>query len=182
MACQNEYHQAATIDGNLHVVARRPLAFASRPQQYATNPVPSLAEYEQLWVAWDMVTQDMIPEGHMLSQPIKLRNPCLFYLGHIPAFLDIHMTRATCDPATEPASYHAMFERGIDPDVDDPQKCHANSGIPDQWPATKDILIYQENVRGRVRSLYKTIDFADSRRLGRALWLTFEHEGRGRDV
>ena len=119
----------------------------------------------------------MIPADDLLSKPIKLRNCCLFYLGHIPTFLDIHLTRATGDEATEPSSYWNIFERGIDPDVDNPEKCHIHSEIPDEWPPLADILNYQERVRNRIRLLFHQKSPETSRKLARAMWLAFEHEG-----
>ena len=151
--------------------------FPLKAEQYAAQPVPSLAEFEQLWASWDLVTRYMIPEDDLLSKPIKLRNCCLFYLGHIPTFLDIHLARATDGAPTEPCSYRNIFERGIDPDVDNPENCHAHSEIPDTWPSVEEILDFQNRVRSRVRSLYKNNKAETYRKLGRALWLGFEHEG-----
>ncbi|GMG43400.1 unnamed protein product [Aspergillus oryzae var. brunneus] len=88
----------------------------------------------------------------------------------------IHLTRALRGKLTEPKSYKLIFERGIDPDVDDPQKCHSHSEIPDEWPALDDILDYQERVRSRVRSIYQIEGLAENRILGEALWIGFEHE------
>lgn len=134
----------------------------------------------------------MIPESQLLSKPIHLRNVCLFYLGHIPAFLDKQVTRgaagdgassssavaATVAAPTEPAHFETLFERGIDPDVDNPALCHAHSEIPDEWPPLEQILAYQHNVRARVEALYLANGVRDqSRRMKRALWLGFEHEG-----
>ena len=160
-----------------HVGTQESLAFSSDPQEYAVSPVPSLYEFERLWTAWDLVTRQMIPHEELRSKPIKLRNACIFYLGHIPAFLDIHLTKATGEQATEPAFYHDIFERGIDPDVDNPENCHAHSPIPDEWPPLTEILSYQEAVRRRTRALYKNERSKTDRRLGRSLWMDFEHEG-----
>jgi hypothetical protein len=44
---------------------------------------------------------------------------------------DIHIARATNSKPSEPAYYHQIFERGIDPDVDDPSKFHDHSEFPD---------------------------------------------------
>ena len=144
---------------------------------YAAKPVPSLHEFEQLWTAWNVVTRRMIPEEELLSKPIKLRNCCLFYLGHIPTFLDIHLTRATGSAPTEPSFYYQIFERGIDPDVDNPEQCHAHSEIPDEWPPLDQILGYQESVRTRARLLYQNRRVETDRKVGRAMWIGFEHEG-----
>ena len=119
----------------------------------------------------------MLLEKDVLSKPIKLRNCCLFYLGHIPTFLDIHLARATDGPPTEPKDYRNIFERGIDPDVDNPEKCHSHSEIPDEWPPFKEIIEFQERVRDRLRSMQSHTDVAGNLRIGRALWIGFEHEG-----
>jgi len=59
----------------------------------------------------------MIPEDELVNKPIKLRNACIFYLGHIPTFLDMKIVEGTELEPTEPKSYTQIFERGIDPDV-----------------------------------------------------------------
>lgn len=155
---------------------RPKIFFPSKPVDYAAQPVPTLSEWTVLWRAWDTVTRDMIPKEELLSKPIKLRNACIFYLGHIPTFLDMHLTRASQGKPTEPAYYSRIFERGIDPDVDNPEKCHAHSEIPDDWPPESEILDFQANVRRRVTQLYESGNVADHRPIGRALWLGFEHE------
>ena len=162
---------------DLHMVKRPAFSFPLEVKDYAARPIPSLHDFEQLWAAWDIVTRRMIPEEELLSKPIKLRNCCLFYLGHIPTFFDIHLTRATGDAATKPSSYRLIFERGIDPDVDNPENCHAHSEIPDEWPPLGEILDYQERVRDRARSLLHGTGPEMNRTLGRAMWIGFEHEG-----
>lgn len=89
---------------------------------------------------------------------------------------DIHLTRALRGKPTEPKSYQAMFERGIDPDVEDPEKCHAHSEIPDEWPPVDSILHYQESVRNRLRSTSQIEGLNKDRCLAEALWIGFEHE------
>lgn len=135
-----------------------------------------MANWEELWAAWDTVTQEMIPKEELLAQPIKLRNACIFYLGHIPTFLDIHLTRATHDKPTEPSYYPQIFERGIDPDVDDPDKCHSHSEIPDSWPPAPEILDFQSKVRMRTKRLYSSGQATSDKAIARALWLGYEHE------
>ena len=165
-------------NADVHLISKPKFNYPLKPQEYAPGPVPTVHEFEQLWAAWDTVTKHMIPQEELLSKPIDLRNCCLFYLGHIPTFLDIHLTRATNQPSTEPSSYTRIFERGIDPDVDNPELCHAHSEIPDSWPPVEEIFKFQEDVRERTRQLYKTGWKDGSRNVGRALWLGFEHEGK----
>lgn len=165
------------MSSDIHALSAQKTPFPLNPERYAIRPAPSLQEFEHLWKVWDLVTRDMLPEKQLLSKPIKLRNCCLFYLGHIPTFLDIHLSRAANEGPTEPSSYRTIFERGIDPDVDNPEKCHAHSEIPDTWPPAEEILAFQTNVRGRARSMYAS--GADRNPIiARALWIGFEHEGQ----
>lgn len=90
--------------------------------------------------------------------------------------LDIHLTRATRSKPTEPKFYQQIFERGIDPDVEDPEQCHSHSEIPDEWPNLGNILDYQERVRNRARSILKNGNALKDRCLAEALWIGFEHE------
>lgn len=132
--------------------------------------------WESIWEAWEIVTERMLPEQELHEKPIKLRNACIFYLGHIPTFLDIQLTKRTNEPPTDPAGYHTIFERGIDPDVDNPEKCHDHSVIPDEWPPAEEIALYRDRVRARLRKIYENGQENISRRVGRAIWLAFEHE------
>ncbi|KAF2671695.1 DUF323-domain-containing protein [Microthyrium microscopicum] len=152
--------------------------FPSQPAEYAAGPVPSLQDWESLWTAWDIITQKMIPHEELTAKPIKLRNACIFYLGHIPTFLDIHLTKATGKSPNpkELEYYQKHFERGIDPDVDNPELCHDHSEVPETWPPAEQILAYQESVRTRVKDLLKSDELKSNGALRKAIWLGFEHE------
>ncbi|KAH7130122.1 C-type lectin protein [Dendryphion nanum] len=163
-------------DYGLHLVSKPRVFFSSKPEDYAAKPVPSISDWEQMWTAWDAVSRGMIPEEELKTKPIKLRNECIFYLGHIPAFLDIHISRATSSGPTEPAYFHRIFERGIDPDVDNPEICHSHSEVPDAWPPLKTIVKYQQDIRHKIKDLYATKASENEPRVARALWLGFEHE------
>lgn len=67
--------------------------------------IPSPAEWETIWSAWDMITMGMISPQLLYEKPIDLRHICLFYLGHIPTFLDIHLSRLLGEPHTEPDNF-----------------------------------------------------------------------------
>lgn len=168
------------MTADLHLLALPPPAFPLDLASYAARPVPSVAEFQRLWDVWDFITTKLIPEPELLSKPIRLRNCCIFYLGHIPTFLDLHVSKAIQALPTEPAFYCRIFERGIDPDVDDPEQCHEHSEIPDAWPPLGDILAFRDKVRDRVISLHENGTVEANRALGRSLWLSFEHEGSSR--
>ncbi|KAI1497703.1 C-type lectin protein [Biscogniauxia marginata] len=163
-------------DYGLHLLAKSTVAFSLKSHEYAQSNIPSLSDWESLWAVWDVVTRQMLPSDELLDKPIKLRNACIFYLGHIPAFLDLQLTKTTKAPPTPPDSFQPMFERGIDPDVDNPQLCHKHSEIPDEWPSVEEILGYQERVRKRLRGHYTDGVEKIPRDIGRAIWVGFEHE------
>lgn len=96
--------------------------------------------------------------------------------GHIPTFLQIHLSRALNEPYTEPAAYAQIFERGIDPNCDDPTVVHDHSIVPEKdedWPALSEILDYRDRVRDRLRDVYTSgkldTEGKRSRRLARAI-------------
>ncbi|KAI9718460.1 MAG: hypothetical protein M1828_006705 [Chrysothrix sp. TS-e1954] len=163
-------------DYAMHLLDKPTFAFSAFPEQYAAAPVPTWAEWQQLWKLWDAVTRTMVPNEELMEKPIKLRNACIFYLGHIPAFFDIKMAESTDGTLTEPKQYAKTFERGIDPDVENPEKCHAHSEVPDTWPPLNDMLAYQERIRARVKAFYDSGAISD-RKIQRCLWLGYEHEG-----
>lgn len=152
-----------------------PFACAAEPAAYASAPAPTLDEWQELWALWDTVTRKMLPDEELLEKPIKLRNACIFYLGHIPTFCDMKLTDQTNGKHTHPEYFTSIFERGIDPDVDDPSQCHSHSEIPDEWPPLNEILAFQERVRARIIGLYESRE-AQSPKVARTLWLGYEHE------
>ena len=144
----------------------------SNPRQI--EAIPSLNEWESLWKLWDTITLKMIPEHMLLCKPIDLRNPCIFYIGHIPTFLDIHLARITDGKYTN-CNYTQIFERGIDPDVDDPTKCHSHSEVPETWPTLPELLEFRDVVRARLRAIYNGEQLRD-RNVARAIFTVYEHE------
>lgn len=67
--------------------------------------MPTVAEWQDMWAAWDFINQRMIPTPMLYEKPIDLRHICLFYQGHIPTFLDIHLSRLLGEPHTYPEEY-----------------------------------------------------------------------------
>ncbi|KAI9313300.1 hypothetical protein BX666DRAFT_766228 [Dichotomocladium elegans] len=156
--------------------------------------VPSKYEWRQLWNAWDLVSKRMINHDTMLfERPIALRHPFIFYLGHIPAFIDIQMSRNKADQGifpgsglTEPAVYADIFERGIDPDMEDPTIVNPHSEVPEEdndWPTVGAILEYQDKIRARLLNLLSFWETQDASSLwsrvgheARVTWMCYEHE------
>ncbi len=101
---------------SLWLLERPPFLFPllSSPRQNAQSVrtasnspfgVPSREEWYDLWNSWDFITRNMIPESMLFQKPIDLRHICLFYLGHIPTFLDIHLSNLLQKPNTEPQEF-----------------------------------------------------------------------------
>ncbi|QRV86392.1 Histidine-specific methyltransferase, SAM-dependent [Ceratobasidium sp. AG-Ba] len=154
----------------------------SSPSKTPFAAVPTRGEWAEVWKTWDTITLGMIPSEMLHQKPIDLRHKCLFYLGHIPAFLDIHLTRLLGEEHTEPVYFKDIFERGIDPHVDDPTSIHPHSEVPvndEDWPSLAEILAFRDRVRARVLRLYDAFDSGEkplTRKAGRVLWMTLEHE------
>jgi len=147
--------------------------------------LPSMADWITLWKAWDTVTLEMIPRNMLHQKPIELRHACLFYLGHIPVFADIHLSRYFNVPNTEPGWFAEIFERGIDPNLDDPKKCNDHSPFPEeenQWPSLEEVLCFRDKLRQRLMEVYRGLgkepgsQIQLTRRLGRVLAMIYEHE------
>ncbi|QSS58794.1 hypothetical protein I7I51_08223 [Histoplasma capsulatum] len=164
--CTGEYY--------VHLLSSCTLEMPTQVTEYVADVIPNVVDFENLWKIWDTVTLSMISQDELLSKPIKLRNALIFYLGHSPTFFDIHLTRATDGIPTEPKHYQSIFERGIDPDVDNPELCHDHSDIPSEWPHLGEILTYRDAVRSRARAILA--HGVKTRRLAEALWIGFEHE------
>ncbi|GLB38624.1 putative histidine-specific methyltransferase, SAM-dependent [Lyophyllum shimeji] len=171
---------------SLWLLERPPFSFPllKAPSETSTPfGVPSMQDWEQVWSLWDCITRQMIPPSMLYQKPIDLRHICLFYLGHIPTFLDIHLSRLLNEPHTEPQEYKYIFERGIDPHVEDPtQICHSHSDVPkkdEDWPTPTAIAQFQTRVRARLRNLYDEIAAKKvpmTRKIARVLFMTLEHE------
>ncbi|HEV8227981.1 MAG TPA: SUMF1/EgtB/PvdO family nonheme iron enzyme [Methylomirabilota bacterium] len=101
------------------------------------------------WARTDRIFEILAPEA-FLAQPIALRHPFIFYVGHLPAFAWNHICAGVLGLPSLNAGFDELFSRGIDPDVDDPTHCHAHPDVPDRWPSLAAVLGYRERVRAAV--------------------------------
>ncbi|KAG6809208.1 hypothetical protein H0H92_001163, partial [Tricholoma furcatifolium] len=149
----------------------------------SSGNIPTLDEWKNVWATWDLVTLQMIPREMLHQKPIDLRHKCLFYIGHIPTFLDMLLSKAIGGEASEPQYFWNIFERGIDPHVDDPDHCHNHSEVPEKdedWPVLETIIGFRNNVRKRLIGLYHDLHTGKqrlTRTIARTLVMTLEHEG-----
>ncbi|CEH17507.1 hypothetical protein CBOM_03925 [Ceraceosorus bombacis] len=150
------------------------------PHRHARTGLPSIDEWQTMWKAWDTVTLTMIPPKMLFEKPIDLRHICLFYIGHIPAFVDIMVCKVTGEKHID-SHFSCIFERGIDPHMDDESKCNPHSEVPqndEDWPALDAILAYREKVMERIYGIYGDVATGArslDRALARTIWMVYEH-------
>src|SRR5579864_598444 len=79
------------------------------------------------------------------DRPIPLRNPIVFYEGHLPAFAVNTLLKLALKQPPLDAHYEILFERGIDPHSIDAAK-----PTSDQWPSRDDVLAYGAAAERRI--------------------------------
>lgn len=131
----------------------------------------TLSVLETAWYLSDSVFDEVITSKHALTRPIHLRNPFIFYLGHLPSFTWATLSKLHSLPPVH-STYDQLFVRGIDPDVEDPTKCHDHPAPPPQWPSWNEVQNYKNAVRNHVRTLVTQ----QGRKLSREIRLFAEHD------
>jgi iron(II)-dependent oxidoreductase len=71
------------------------------------------------------------------DRPIRLRNPLVFYEGHIPAFAVNTLIKLALKHGGIDEEFEKLFERGIDPENEDAAPAPA-----DFWPSRADVQAY----------------------------------------
>ncbi len=103
------------------------------------------------------------------DRPIHLRNPIVFYEGHLPAFaVNTLLKLALKEPGID-ADYELLFERGIDPESEDALKPAASA-----WPSRRDIQAYGAEAEKRIERALCNGDI--ERDGGEAAIAILEHE------
>ena len=83
---------------------------------------------------------DLIAPSAYYSRPIALRNPIVFYEGHLPAFSVIAFLRRGVGRPPVDARLEKLFERGIDPDS--PEAAVPRSGASTIWPSRDEVRAF----------------------------------------
>jgi gamma-glutamyl hercynylcysteine S-oxide synthase len=108
------------------------------------NPAAFVSRYrrnrERSRALFDLLTDDTY-----YSQPIHLRHPIVFYVGHLPAFsFNTLVKKALGEPSID-EPLERLFARGIDPDEGDP-----SSSRIDAWPDRATVRAFVEEADRRV--------------------------------
>ena len=83
---------------------------------------------------------DLIDPAVYYSRPIALRNPIVFYEGHLPAFSVLAFLRRGLARPPVDARLEQLFERGIDPDSVD--AAVPRSGASTVWPSRDEVRAF----------------------------------------
>jgi gamma-glutamyl hercynylcysteine S-oxide synthase len=83
---------------------------------------------------------DLITPDAYYSRPIALRNPIVFYEGHLPAFSVIAFLRRGLGRPPVDERLETLFARGIDPESE--QSAVPRSGADTAWPTRSDVQAF----------------------------------------
>jgi ergothioneine biosynthesis protein EgtB len=108
------------------------------------------SELEEAWARSDRIFGWLEPSAWR-AQPIALRQPFIFYVGHLPCFAWNHLGRGLLGRPAMDEDRDALFARGIDPlDVD----AHDPGAA---WPPAEAVVDYRERVRARLRDEWEAV-------------------------
>jgi formylglycine-generating enzyme required for sulfatase activity len=114
----------------------------------------------------------LIDPSAYYSRPIALRNPIVFYEGHLPAFSVIAFLRRGLGRPSVDAKMEKLFERGIDPDSLD--AAVPRSGASTIWPSRDEVRAFARSCDEAI--LTALADFAPSPAAVEGLYTALEHE------
>lgn len=119
----------------------------------------------------------MIDPAAYYSRPISLRNPIVFYEGHLPAFSVIAFINRGLGREGVDARLERLFARGIDPDSE--ESATPRSGADTRWPSRDEVLAFGDRVDALVLEAIRNAPFDETRpamRHAEGLFTALEHE------
>lgn len=126
---------------------------------------------------------DLVDPAAYYSRPISLRNPIVFYEGHLPAFSVLAFLRRGLGLPPVDARLERLFERGIDPESE--ASAVPRSGASTVWPSRDEVRAFGRACDEAVVSAIPAVPF-DSRSLAQGgpsgalplegLYTALEHE------
>jgi len=119
---------------------------------------------------------DLLDERMYYERPIALRNPVVFYEGHLPAFAINAFVKKGLGRAGVDAHLETIFARGIDPDDEARAIARGNPA----WPERREVLAYAAEADRVIADAIANapLDIPGNPLLdrGQALWAILEHE------
>lgn len=128
---------------------------------------------------------DLIDPAAYYARPIALRNPIVFYEGHLPAFSIISLLRRGLGRPAVDQRLEDLFARGIDPDSE--EAAVPRSGAQTTWPSREGVLAFADRADGAVVEALGGAEFhpdalaelekvRPAMRRAQALYTALEHE------
>ncbi|WP_025164527.1 SUMF1/EgtB/PvdO family nonheme iron enzyme [Pseudomonas taeanensis] len=93
----------------------------------------------------------LIADEAYYSRPIALRNPIVFYQGHIPAFSFNTLVKQGLGRPSIDARLELLFARGIDPH-EDSSNVRARGNEADLWPSRDEVQGFCDEADRQVRA------------------------------
>jgi ergothioneine biosynthesis protein EgtB len=130
---------------------------------------------ESAWRRSDLVFSLLSPEA-WYERPIALRQPFIFYVGHLAAFGWNQVARGLLGREGFQPKFDELFARGIDPVGVDRYEPDA----PTLWPEPAAVLAYRDQVRDALRASFDDVAEREGTDIladrGRVWQLVIEHE------
>jgi ergothioneine biosynthesis protein EgtB len=122
-----------------------------------------------LAAAWERTDRifGYVEDEALLARPIPLRQPLLFYVGHLPAFAWNHLGRGALGLPSFAPELDALFEAGIDPPDDAEPPRQDDAAL---WPPLDRVYAFRDRVRSELRSALEDPAVSD------VLSMVLEHE------
>ena len=121
---------------------------------------------------------DLIDDSVYYVRPIALRNPIVFYEGHLPAFSIIAYLKRGLGRAGVDERLEQLFARGIDPDSE--AAAVPRSGASTVWPRRDEVVDYARRADALIVDALAeaplAIDDRPAMRGGQGLFTALEHE------
>ena len=133
----------------------------------STAPVPARLDRDALiaWYrrnrAWSRQLFDLVEPSAYYSRPIALRNPIVFYEGHLPAFSVIAFLRRALGAGPVDERLEQLFARGIDPENE--ATAVPRSGASTIWPPREEVLAFGAAADRAVIDAIASATFDESR-------------------
>jgi len=119
---------------------------------------------------------DLLDPSVYYERPIALRNPVVFYEGHLPAFAVNTLIRKGLGRPGIDEHLETIFARGIDPDTEAAAVARGNPA----WPAREVVQQYARAADDLIENAIRTADLERDDdpllRDAQALWAILEHE------
>ncbi len=119
---------------------------------------------------------DLVDDSAYFARPIPLRNPIVFYEGHLPAFAVNTLIKKGLGRPGVDDRLETIFARGIDPETEATAMARGNPA----WPSREAVRAYaaaaDQVIAGAIATAELERDDHPLLRRAQALWAILEHE------